>query len=96
MKSITLSLILLALSYSCEKASAVPFNKKVARMAPSQGAVILCLGNSLTLGYHLPDPATQSYPAQLAKFQEFSSDTILNKGINGITTIQRNSHLTSK
>ncbi len=50
---------------------------------------VACVGNSVTYGYLLPDPATQSYPAQLQKLLGdnyevgnfgHSGATLLNKG----------------
>lgn len=54
---------------------------------------IICAGNSLTWGYRLPDPATESYPAQLQALLPL--DTVLNKGVNGITTPQMQARLST-
>lgn len=50
---------------------------------------IVCAGNSLTYGYDLSDPSTQSFPAQLDTM--LVNATILNAGINGISTEQMQS-----
>jgi lysophospholipase L1-like esterase len=47
-------------------------------------AIILCAGNSLTLGGYLP--ANENYPAQLQKNRLFDSALVVNKGIDGMTT----------
>ena len=48
---------------------------------------IVCLGDSITYGYKLQDPAQQSYPAQLAA-QAHGSWRVLNCGVNGATVLQ--------
>ena len=87
----TLLLLLLA---SCTKQVLLPQNSIV--LTTKQSAVflsadtalnIICAGNSLTVGYHLDSPATQAYPAQLDTFYH-DSNTVLNEGVNGITTEQ--------
>ncbi|MFI5152714.1 MAG: SGNH/GDSL hydrolase family protein [Chitinophagales bacterium] len=51
-----------------------------------KSAIILCAGNSLTLGSYLP--ADENYPAQLQKNHLFDSSIVLNKGIDRISTEQ--------
>lgn len=56
---------------------------------PAAKRTILIVGDSLTAGYGLPDPATQSYPALLqAKLDALPSSNwrIVNAGISGDTT----------
>ena len=56
---------------------------------PTAKRTILIVGDSLTAGYGLPDPATQSYPALLqAKLDALPSSDwrIVNAGISGDTT----------
>jgi len=47
-------------------------------------AIILCVGNSLTLGSYLP--ADENYPSQLQRNHLFDSALVVNKGIDGGTT----------
>lgn len=47
---------------------------------------VACVGNSITSGYTLPDPATQSYPAQLQKLLG-NSYQVGNFGKSGATLL---------
>lgn len=49
---------------------------------------IVCLGDSITYGYKLADPARQSYPAQLSK-QAHGRWQVLNCGVNGATVLKK-------
>lgn len=49
---------------------------------------IVCLGDSITYGYKLADPAKQSYPAQLARLSR-GQWNVLNSGVNGATVLNR-------
>lgn len=49
---------------------------------------VACVGNSITYGYTLPDPATQSYPAQLQKLLG-SSYLVGNFGKSGATLLNK-------
>ena len=49
---------------------------------------VACVGNSITYGYMLPDPATQSYPAQLQKLLG-SSYQVGNFGKSGATLLNK-------
>lgn len=49
---------------------------------------IVCLGDSITYGYKLNDPAQQSYPAQLA-VQAHGRWRVLNCGVNGATVLSK-------
>lgn len=60
---------------------------------PAAGKIILFLGDSLTAGYGLPDPATQAYPALLQeKIDALATPDgtppwrVVNAGISGDTT----------
>ena len=48
---------------------------------------IACVGDSITEGYKLPNPATQSYPAQLAKLVDKDVD-VRNFGLSGRTVLK--------
>jgi lysophospholipase L1-like esterase len=79
---------------SCQKQVAHPsmfqVGDGVKKTLSDSASEIVCAGNSLTYGYHLAEPSTQSYPAQLIGFAPYSTNgsVILNKGVNGITTEQ--------
>ncbi len=49
---------------------------------------IVCLGDSITSGHKLSDPAQQSYPAQLAR-QAGGKWQVLNAGKNGATVLKK-------
>ena len=49
---------------------------------------IICLGDSITYGYKLADPAHQSYPAQLSKLGH-GRWHVLNLGVNGATATNK-------
>jgi len=50
-------------------------------------AKIACVGDSITFGYNLTDPSTQSYPAVLG-MRLGSSDTVQNFGVSGATLLK--------
>ncbi len=57
----------------------------------SEPAVVLVMGDSLTAGYGLPDPATQAYPALLQQRIDARPELagrwkIINAGVSGDTT----------
>lgn len=87
-------LLIILLLTSCQKSNLTAVNNAIPK---SESIVleknILCLGNSLTWGYRLSDPATQSYPAQLQVLLPI--DSVFNKGINGITTEQMQGRLST-
>jgi acyl-CoA thioesterase I len=67
----------------------------VASATETSPRVILFLGDSLTAGYGLPDPATQAYPALLQKKLDALADAsgtaaqrwrVVNAGVSGDTT----------
>ncbi|RUM42705.1 MAG: hypothetical protein DSY80_06755 [Desulfocapsa sp.] len=47
---------------------------------------IVCVGDSITYGYKLPNPAAQSYPAQLARLSH-GQWSVMNSGVNGATLL---------
>lgn len=49
---------------------------------------VVCVGNSITAGYTLSDPGTQSWPAQLAKMLG-SKYSVLNCGVSGTTMLKK-------
>lgn len=49
---------------------------------------VACMGNSITFGYTLPDPATQSYPALLAKMLPADYE-VRNFGHSGATVLRK-------
>jgi len=49
---------------------------------------IACLGDSITYGYKLADPARQSYPARLGQ-QAHGRWHVLNCGVNGATVLRK-------
>lgn len=49
---------------------------------------VACMGNSITYGYTLPDPATQSYPSLLAKMLPAEYD-VRNFGHSGATVLRK-------
>lgn len=55
--------------------------------APADAAKIACVGDSITYGYNLSDPSTQSYPAVLA-MRLGASDTVQNFGVSGTTLLK--------
>lgn len=50
-------------------------------------AVIVCDGNSLTLGFQASDPS-KSYPSRLGVKTAYTTSHIYNKGVSGQTTLQ--------
>lgn len=48
---------------------------------------VVCIGNSITAGYRLSDPATQAWPAQLAS-KLGSGYSVLNCGVSGTTMLK--------
>jgi alpha-L-fucosidase 2 len=53
---------------------------------------IACIGNSITYGYTLSSPATQSYPPVLQSLLGRTNDTVQNEGVNS-TTLQKRGNL---
>lgn len=49
---------------------------------------VVCLGDSITYGYKLPDRVAQSYPSQLAKLSH-GQWQVLNSGVNGATLLHK-------
>ena len=49
---------------------------------------IVCLGDSITYGHKLADPALQSYPGQLSQ-QAHGQWKVLNCGVNGATALNK-------
>jgi sialate O-acetylesterase len=49
---------------------------------------IVCVGDSITYGYKLPDPAKDSYPTQLSR-KATGQWTIANLGVNGATVVTK-------
>ena len=58
---------------------------KTANLKPLK---IACLGDSITYGYKLEDPAAQSYPVQLARLSR-GQWNVLNCGVNGATLLNK-------
>ncbi len=58
---------------------------KTAQLTPMN---IVCLGDSITYGYKLNNPAMQSYPAQLAALSH-GKWKVINCGVNGATAIKK-------
>jgi len=72
-----------------------PRPARAADPAPPAARTILVLGDSLTFGYGLPDPATQSYPALLQQKLDARAASaepgaprwrVVNAGVSGDTT----------
>ncbi|MGA2507021.1 MAG: GDSL-type esterase/lipase family protein [Chitinispirillaceae bacterium] len=53
---------------------------------------IACIGNSITYGYGLSSPATQSYPPVLQSLLGKTNDTVQNEGVNS-TTLQKRGNI---
>lgn len=85
------NILFILLLASCTKQNIVPSHEKTAVETVQAVSFIdtplniICAGNSLTVGYHLPDPDS-AYPMQLASL--LPGDLVQNKGVNGITTEQ--------
>ena len=58
---------------------------KAAKFKPLR---VVCLGDSITYGYKLENPAKQSYPAQLNKLSR-GQWHVLNSGVNGATLLKQ-------
>lgn len=54
---------------------------------PAAAAKIACVGDSITFGYNLSDPSTQSYPAVLGVALG-KGDTVQNFGVSGATLLK--------
>ncbi len=54
---------------------------------PAAAAKIACVGDSITFGYSLSDPNTQSYPAVLG-MRLGAGDTVQNFGVSGATLLK--------
>jgi lysophospholipase L1-like esterase len=59
----------------------------LASAAPARAAKIACVGDSITYGYNLADPNTQSYPAVLQGLVG-KSHTVRNFGVSGTTLLK--------
>ena len=63
-------------------------NKLLARQAPFDTIRIACIGNSITYGARLANPAEDSYPAVLQHLFDGNNITVKNFGISGATMIK--------
>src|SRR6187399_1030065 len=55
---------------------------------PAHAAKVACVGDSITYGYGLANPSTESYPVQLAQ-RLGSAHTVQNFGVSGATLLKQ-------
>ena len=60
----------------------------VACAFPAHAAKVACVGDSITFGYGLGNPSTESYPAQLAE-RLGAAHTVQNFGVSGATLLKQ-------
>lgn len=80
---VALGLIVLGLVYGVARLAGCGGSNWPITNVPPQNVRIACFGDSLVAGYGVNDPATQSYPAALARIL---GREVVNRGTSGDTT----------